>query len=165
MTGDLTKAEAASLAKCEQIIERGLATFYDVGRALLTIGEQKLYRASYDSFEAYCSHRWGFDRTYGYRLIGSAKVIDVLKASPIGDKALPLCEAQARPLVNLTAAEIPDVWREVLDRAGSQRVTATLVDEVVKWWKTPGDERREASASVVLDGDTVPYGQGRGRPA
>ena len=82
----------------------------------------------------------------------------------------PTCEAQVRPLTALEPSDVTDVWREVVDRAGKDRITAKLVDEVVKWWKTPGDEQRdiissvvsqrESQASAALDGDTVQCGSG-----
>ena len=62
MTGDLTKTETASLTDCEQVIERGMATFVDVGRALLQIRDKRLYRGTHASFDAYCKERWDFDQ-------------------------------------------------------------------------------------------------------
>jgi hypothetical protein len=151
MTGELTKTETASLADCEQIIERGMATFIDVGRALLQIRDKRLYRGAHASFEAYCKERWDFDQSYGHRMANSAKVVEVLEHSPIGKSHLPTCEAQVRPLTALEPSEVPDVWREVVDRAGKERITAKLVDEVVKWWKSPSDDRREAEPVAVDD--------------
>ena len=39
MSADLTVSEAERLDACEQVIERGLATFVDVGTALLEVRE------------------------------------------------------------------------------------------------------------------------------
>ena len=46
------------LQELEQIVERGLANFVEVGRALAEISERKLYRAEgFDTFEKYCAER------------------------------------------------------------------------------------------------------------
>jgi len=50
--------ETGQLLACEQVIERGLQTFYAVGDALAHIRESRLYRAKYATFEEYCQDRW-----------------------------------------------------------------------------------------------------------
>ena len=55
MSADLTVSEAERLDACEQVIERGLATFVDVGTALLEVRDSRLYRVAYPTFEAYCA--------------------------------------------------------------------------------------------------------------
>jgi len=58
----LSTSEERSLADLETIIERGLATFVEVGTALLDIRRDRLYRETHETFEAYCRERWGFGR-------------------------------------------------------------------------------------------------------
>ncbi|NJL33925.1 MAG: hypothetical protein HC893_08770 [Chloroflexaceae bacterium] len=50
------------LERCEQIIERGLKTFFEVGAALVRVRDLKLYRVEHRTFEAYCQERWGIER-------------------------------------------------------------------------------------------------------
>ena len=57
----LTSREIAAFNRCEKIIEKGKKTFIEVGRALLQIKEQELYRSDYDTFADYCKERWGFN--------------------------------------------------------------------------------------------------------
>lgn len=45
MTMSLTVPERDELARCEEIIERGLATFVEVGTALLRVRDGRLYPA------------------------------------------------------------------------------------------------------------------------
>ena len=59
-TEQLIPLEAEKLARHEQVIERGLATFVEVGEALSEIRDARLYRESHTTFEAYCRERWGF---------------------------------------------------------------------------------------------------------
>ena len=78
----LSVGEVKTLAECETIVERGCKAFIEVGRALTTIRDQRLYRQTHTTFEQYVKDRWSFGRAHAYRLIGSAETADVL--SPIG---------------------------------------------------------------------------------
>jgi hypothetical protein len=80
----LNKAELSQLRECEAVIERGQKTFIEVGNALATIKEGKLYKAHYKTFEKYCKDKWGYTKSHAYRMIESAQVVENL--SPMGDK-------------------------------------------------------------------------------
>lgn len=83
-----------SLADYEAVIEAGLATFVEVGEALLAIRDGRLYReAGFARFEDYTRERWGFSRSRAHRLIEASEVAAML---PIGNIAN---EWQARELV------------------------------------------------------------------
>src|SRR5665213_1880963 len=68
--GALSESEQAGFAECEGILKRGLCIFYEVGFALLKIQEERLYRATHVTFEAYCRERWNMGRSYASRVIG-----------------------------------------------------------------------------------------------
>lgn len=125
----LGPGDASDLAACEQIIERGLKTFIEVGQALLTIRDRRLYRSTHDTFEDYCRERWRLGRSHAHRMIQAAEV-----ASPIGDAGLPLPanEAQARELAPLR--DQPELmtraWRQAIDASGG-KPTARMVSAVV----------------------------------
>ena len=70
----LDATERAALTDCEATIERGLQTFVEVGTALLTIRDRRLYRAQYKTFEDYCQERWGMSRPRAYQMIDAAAV-------------------------------------------------------------------------------------------
>jgi hypothetical protein len=125
----LSPDEVLSLEGYEQIIAQGIKTFVQVGHALLTIREQRLYRESYTTFEDYCRQRWDLSRPRAYQLIDAAQVIDVV--STIVD-IVPVNEAQARPLASLPAEQQVEVWREVVETAPAGKVTAKHVQETVK---------------------------------
>jgi hypothetical protein len=55
----LSEAEAEEFRGCEEVIEHGLKTFFEVGLALIAIRDLQLYRTSYPTFEEYCRNRWG----------------------------------------------------------------------------------------------------------
>jgi hypothetical protein len=128
----LTPHEIDTFAAAEATIERGLQTFYDVGEALLAIRNDRLYRAEYPTFEAYCRNRWGMSKTQANRLVDAAEVMESL--TPIG--VIPANEAQARPLAAVPPEERADVWQEAVDTAPNGKVSTAHVQQVV-------DRRRE----------------------
>ena len=83
--------------KHTRIIARGLSTFVEVGRALLTIRERRLYEEAYTTFDEYLHERWGIARNYGNRRIAASNVYCTLLSVPIGSKhypSLPTAESQ-----------------------------------------------------------------------
>jgi N6-adenosine-specific RNA methylase IME4 len=126
----LSVEEVGLLQKHEAVIEKGLGTFVEVGEALLSIREQRLYRLAHITFEDYCRARWGMSRVHAHRLIEAAEVS--LNLLPIGN-ILPANESQARPLAALPTPELQrEVWQEVIDQAGEHRITAEWVKRAVE---------------------------------
>lgn len=65
---------APVLAELEALIQGGLRTFIEVGRALLEIRDRRLYRdAGYTEFDTYCRQRWGWTEGYATRNIQAAQ--------------------------------------------------------------------------------------------
>lgn len=125
-----TLPATASLADLEAKIERGLATFVDVGTALLEIRDRALYTKEYGDFESYLVTRWGFRRAHAYRLMEAAGIVREL--SPMGDTPLPTNERQVRELARIPdPVERAEVWERVVTEHG-ERVTAQHIREVVR---------------------------------
>lgn len=125
----MTFAVASRLDALEGVIERGLATFVEVGEALLEIRDSRLYRETHGTFEDYCRERWGMSRPRAYNLIDAAKVTHLVSANA----DIPN-EAVARELVPVMRQEpdaLPDVMAEATERAGGQP-TAVDVRDVVR---------------------------------
>jgi hypothetical protein len=72
---DLTTTESAELAQREAVIAKGVDTFREVGEALQEIRDQRLYRAEFGTFEAYCAGRWNMTRRYASYVIDSAEAV------------------------------------------------------------------------------------------
>ena len=113
LNAQLDATEKARLDELETVIERGLQTFYEVGKALEEIREQKLYRETHKTFENYCRDRWGMARPTAYRFINAAQVMENL--SPIGD-ILPRKENQVRPLTQLSPELQIKIWQQQLEQ-------------------------------------------------
>lgn len=175
----LTADESAQLHDCEAVIERGLKTFYEVGEALLTIRDNRLYRLDYSTFEEYCRERWQMSKTHANRLIGAAGVIANLAPmgvksegdlSTIVDKtdgnfvsnwtqnALPSSERVARAIAHLTPPQQVHVWQVASERTDG-KVTAAIAAQVAeelyptsiksKMTNGIGSAAKEAAKAVV----------------
>jgi hypothetical protein len=125
----LDATQRARLQELESIVEHGLQTFYDVGKALDEIREQKLYRETHKTFEAYCQQKWGIARRTAYRFIDASKVMDNL--CPIGHK-IPTKENQVRPLTGLPPEVQLEIWKEALELSPNGMPTGAAIQRLVE---------------------------------
>lgn len=105
------------LEQLEGVIERGLSTFYEVGRALMRIRDEQLYEKvrGFATFESYCNERWGFKKTYAFYVIESARALDnVHNCEPNH-----VTESQLRPLIKLkdNPEQQREAWQKAVDTA------------------------------------------------
>jgi hypothetical protein len=129
MNNALTVDEQRLLRFCEETIERDLHTFYAVGKALLTIRKQKLYRQTHSTFEHYCKDRWHFTAHYARNHIAAWETREILQKSG----TFPANERQSRPLRILPADQRAEAWKEALLSAGGvEKVTCRHVAAVVE---------------------------------
>jgi len=134
----LNQAALVTLADCELRIERGLKSFIDVGEALATIRDSRLYRATHGTFEEYCRQRWNLSRPRAYELISAADVV-----SGMPDTAVPISSArQANALAAVPEPERAEVWREAVERTDG-RPTAKVVREVAEERAAPAEPERK----------------------
>ena len=144
----LSAEEKHELQKCEATIQRGLQTFREVGEALFTIRDHRLYRATHGTFEAYCREKWEFSKTQANRLIGAAEVVGNLEAAHL-IKPNTVRESQVRALVGAPPAKQKELWKRVLAKAGdAEHVTAAIVNRVVSPSKK-GATRTKARQTVT----------------
>lgn len=59
-TMTLTPTQIDKLDQLEKTIHAGKQTFVEVGLALMTIRDERLYERDYSTFEGYCQGRWGW---------------------------------------------------------------------------------------------------------
>jgi hypothetical protein len=125
----LTEFEQADLCACEEVVGSGRNSVVQVGLALGRIRDLRLYRAEFDSFEAYCQAKWQYGRRYVDQLISAAQVFTRLRAFSSDQK--PEHETQVRPLVGLTPDQAQRAWEQAVAKAGGRRITARMVKSAV----------------------------------
>ena len=138
--------ESHELERCEVVIKQGLQTFIEVGQALMTIKEKRLYRIGFKTFEDYCVERWSISRPRAFQLIEAANVISGL--STIVD-ILPKTESQTRPLTSLEPEIQKEVWTEVVKTHGDN-ITAAKVQSVANDWKPVNQEIKEIKSEPMF---------------
>lgn len=157
----LALREEERLVELEAVVERGLASFVEVGQALMEIRDARLYRQSHGTFEDYCRARWALARNRAYQLIEAADVSKILDIPPT-------VESQARELAPLKGEpeSMAAAWSEAVEQSNG-KPTAEVVREVVAKhkpmevhyssersdWSTPSDlfAALDAEFSFQLD--------------
>lgn len=147
----MTHEEANELKTLERVIERGMSTFVEVGNALKTIRDDKLYREEYKTFERYVEDRWQFKRRYAYNLIESAEAVENVHH---GAQKLPANERQARELHKAPPEKRAEIWQEVVDSTPTP--TAKDVKAAVeKHTKQPADDVIDSPLVVSIVKDSI----------
>lgn len=146
METTLSIVERNALEQLEEVIERGLASFVEVGKALILINEQRLYRSEYATFEEYCRDRWGFSRTHAYRQMSASRVAEIL--SPIGDTPRESVLRELTPLVDDPEAVI-EAWNTATETEA--KPTASEVRQVVRIVHAPTALRRLRDFNAHMD--------------
>ena len=134
VAGPLAPDEQTRLVELEEVVDRNVAAYVETGLALREIRDSRLYRETYDSFDLYCSERWGFRRIHAHYLIAEADVHQLVNTS--------LNQAQARELVPLLdePEKLQEVWQEVSE--SEEKVTAKKIREKVREVKPPKPKPR-----------------------
>ncbi|OPZ87517.1 MAG: Phage protein Gp37/Gp68 [bacterium ADurb.Bin429] len=155
----LTPAEQDDLQRHEAIIAQNIGAFYAVGEALMAIRDQRLYRATYETFEAYCTEQWGFGKAHAYRLITGSKVYTALEKSPNGDTlVLPRSEAQVRALSQIKKPELQrEAWVRACEEYPNGTAPARVIAVCVQAVKPTRQEKKAAKAKPKFNrtGDRV----------
>jgi len=140
LTPDETERYLADL----KTIRKGVAVFYEVGKALARIKDGKLYRLDYTTWDEFCKAELDNTTRHADRWIEGAKIIDDLREGesdmPFIDvvaeveNSVPKNEAQARQLKRLkTREERKKAWTLVQQKASerNQPITAEMIIEAV----------------------------------
>lgn len=143
-TGEIVGSR--SLDELEAVIDAGLSTFIEVGEALLTIRQHRLYKNSHKNFGDYCKDRWGFTRHRAAHLIAAAEVVTTVTTSEL---PAPVNESQTRPLAPLR--DDPDTltaaWQDAVESSGGQP-TGEDVQAAVERAKREAAQKAEDNAAV-----------------
>lgn len=128
-----TELSTLQLPELEKIIDRGLASFIEVGNALIEIRDAKMYGSEYATFDEYVDKRFGLTRQRAYQLIDATKTVTEM-STVVGAELLPTNERQARALAEV--ADTPAKQARVMKKAaksapkdanGKPRITAAAI--------------------------------------
>lgn len=154
----LTTVEQRTLECCEEDILKGGEL---IVAALRTIRDQKLYKASYKTFEDYCQTKWNLSPQHTNRLI---KHEDTLKniaeaapdLEPIGSK---MTEFATREIADLPPQQQAEVVREAT-KVSPKKPTAKAVKETRQKLEQEGKvPSRQKQVSNFFDGKNDSSGQ------
>lgn len=148
---ELTQDEQRDRHRLELEVEQ---VFYQASKALAQLRQQRLYRSTYKTFEAYCQDRFRFTRRYSNYLIAAVVVENLQQirtihsqnhldgehqfnenSRTIQDQILPTRLEQIKPLASLK----PDAQRQVSDKAvetaNGKVPSGRIVKEIVEQLK------------------------------
>ncbi len=125
------EAQGWTLGELEEVVEKGLHSFLDAGRALWQIREQRLYRTEYSTWEAYCRLRWQFTDRRARQLIDAAELVDRLIRAGQEGTLVPTTEWQCRHLGLLPPALQELAWERLLRDAGGEQPAGPDVTALV----------------------------------
>jgi hypothetical protein len=95
----LTVAAKAEFTKCEEIIEKGISTFVEVGMALLKVKESGWYLEEYKTWEEYCDKRWHRSDSWARKHISAVEFLDnKLPAESTTGRNLPVVDNETLKL-------------------------------------------------------------------
>lgn len=115
----LTDDERAERNELEAVITTGIQSFVEVGTALLTIAEKRLYRETHGSFEPYCQEKWSMSARQAYRL---CEAVTVIKSLPESATKLVTTESQARELAKVDVASRFEVLAAAGDKPTAKKI-------------------------------------------
>lgn len=148
MLTPLSDDELAQLEQYEEVVERGLRTFVEVGTALGALRDAKLYRQTHGTFEAYCQDRFGYNDRRARQMIDAAASVKALEE--IGT-TVPVSERQARELSGLA----PEVAAEVMTAAADTgKVTAASIAEAREQIAPKPSRFTKVASEVLVDRET-----------
>ncbi len=125
----LNTEERVRLQELESVVEQGLQTFYEVGKALDEISDQKLYRETHKTFEAYCRQKWGISKRRAYQFIDAAEIVENL-CTIVHNSSVR--ENQLRPLKGLSPELQRSIWQEAVALSPNGSPTGASVKRLVE---------------------------------
>lgn len=145
-----TPDEARTLDQCEQAIARGLQSYREMGEALITIRDGRLYRQTHGTFEDYCRERWQFTPQRAGQLIEGAAIASRIETMV---SSAPTNERQVRALHAIPEDDQPAAWQLAVDTAPDGKVTAGHVQRVADAWRPASEVQPLAEAAAAWEAE------------
>jgi len=125
----LTVPERGRFAALEQVVEKNLNGFIEIGDALREIKASELYREKFKTWEGYLADRWGHcftSRQQAARLMAASAVVENIQ--PTDEQRAQLKETHVRHLAKLE----PEAQREAFDQALEASEDGKLSEKIVR---------------------------------
>lgn len=126
----LTTQEQQHLTQLEGTIRDGWHGFVTVGEALLTIRDQRLYRAAHRTFGDYCEQVWGWSRQRAQQLMDAAQTSHALSTiglQPENERQARELKEAAKVVQHLEPEQIVAVAQYLKTATGSEKPTTSQV--------------------------------------
>lgn len=126
----LTTQEQQHLTQLEGAIRDGWHGFVTVGEALLTIRDQRLYRAAHRTFGDYCEQVWGWSRQRAQQLMDAAQTTHALSTiglQPENERQARELKGAAKIVQDLEPEQIVAVAQYLKTATGSEKPTTSQV--------------------------------------
>lgn len=162
---EMAPVDSERLHNLESIIGAGMRSFVEVGNALAVIRDDRLYRATHRTFEAYVADRWGWTRNQAYNYVMAAEVADNAQSVvqlPTMSHALLLtafsADQQRRMAPKIADLSVKDARKQVQQwrnaETNTDPVSKAAREEIREALQSEGptvffSEWREASAVMV----------------
>ena len=143
----LTRSEKLTLRDCEHRIEQAANSEQDAGEALATIQENRLHRATAKTFEGYVKKRFGYGKTYAYRLIKSCRIRRHLAGLPHGDAVERVLRGIAESDMD-SPEQFRAAWTLAIEKADGQAPTNAHVADAVREIAPPDAKKSKGPSSI-----------------
>jgi hypothetical protein len=146
-----------STAEARQCVDEIRTGIVNVRQRLLDLYERRGWEAlGYSSWRECAQAEFGHHQSYAYRLLEAAEI--QRNISPIGEIEKPIRESQLRPLAPLPPDLQREVWREAVDTAPNDKITAAHVQAVVDRMTQPEPEAPDYTRALTFMADNVSLG-------
>ncbi|GGB71492.1 hypothetical protein [Deinococcus soli (ex Cha et al. 2016)] len=126
----LSTQEQTTLAQLEGTIRDGWHGFVTVGEALLTIRDQRLYRAAHRTFGDYCEQVWGWSRQRAQQLMDAAQTSQALSTiglQPENERQARELKEAAKVVQHLEPEQVVAVAQYIKTATGTNKPTTSQV--------------------------------------
>lgn len=153
----LTDSEKTLLEKCRADIAKG---FMQVGKALGTIRDKKLYRETHKTFEAFVLAEFQMARRTAYRYIEAVVVVENVSESDT--KSIPNNVEMTRELTKLEPKKQKEAWKKASETTPKgKKVTASHLRKTINkmMGKSQEEDKKPTNGShpkIVPTGESKP---------
>jgi len=151
----LSPIDRQTLRRLEKLIDDNIKAFLKCGNALKEIRDNKLYRETHKTFEAYCEDRFEFGKSQAYRLIDAADEMASIQHLP-GSEAI-TSVAQVSSIAKLKPEDKPSVLADIAaSKKTKKSVNSIIKDKINETIDIPLSEAVDKIIEKRIEDDEAP---------